>query len=158
VVERCKAWVYGRSLLGLWVRMPSSVWMFVRCVLSSRGLFVGLPVRRSPTECDVSVIVNLRQCGGLGPLGAVARYEIWQINVGPKRCITEVLNTRGFGHFQALTPSYLAGLTIHRTELNTASFRIYNWSRDLRSKKYEWRSNMRFVFDWSVPKSCNLGQ
>jgi hypothetical protein len=45
------------------------------CALSGRGLCVGLHIQRSPTDCGVSVIVNPRQCGGLGPLGAVARCK-----------------------------------------------------------------------------------
>jgi hypothetical protein len=48
VAALSKAWVYGRSLLGLWVRIPRWVWMSVFCeccVLSGRGLCDGLITR-----------------------------------------------------------------------------------------------------------------
>jgi hypothetical protein len=46
--SQSKAWVYGRSLLGLWVRIPPGAWMSVCCeccVLSGRGLCDGLITR-----------------------------------------------------------------------------------------------------------------
>jgi hypothetical protein len=52
-------------LLGLWVRIPPRVWMFVSgecCALSSRGLCVGLITRSEflPSVMCLSVIMNPR--------------------------------------------------------------------------------------------------
>jgi hypothetical protein len=44
VATRSKAWVCGRSLAGIGVRIPPPAWAFVSCeccVLSGRGLCVG---------------------------------------------------------------------------------------------------------------------
>jgi hypothetical protein len=48
VAERSEAWVWGRSLAGILVRIPSGAWMSVCCefcVLSGRGLCDGLITR-----------------------------------------------------------------------------------------------------------------
>jgi hypothetical protein len=41
-VAGSKAWVCGRSPSGIWVRIPPEAWVFFSCVLSGRGLCVGL--------------------------------------------------------------------------------------------------------------------
>ena len=41
VTARSKAWLGGRRLLGMWIRIPPGAWMSVCCeccVLSGRGL------------------------------------------------------------------------------------------------------------------------
>jgi hypothetical protein len=56
-VTRSKAWVYGRSLLGWWVRIPPGAWIFLSCEyccqveVSASGWSL---VQRSPTECGMS--------------------------------------------------------------------------------------------------------
>jgi len=48
VAARFKAWVCGRSLAGIMVRIPPGAWMFVCCeccTLSSRGFCDGLITR-----------------------------------------------------------------------------------------------------------------
>ena len=64
VAARSKAWVFGRRLLRLWVRIPPGAWMFVCCeccVLSGWSLVQG-----SPTDCGASlcVIKKPRKRGG----------------------------------------------------------------------------------------------
>jgi hypothetical protein len=67
VAALSKAWVYGRSLVGIVGSNPAGAWMSVSCeccVLSGRGLCDGLiPRPESPTECGVSksVIAKPRQ-------------------------------------------------------------------------------------------------
>jgi hypothetical protein len=62
VAARSKAWVCGRSLAGIAGSNPAGDMTVCCecCVLSGRGLFVGL-VQRSPTGCErMSVIVKPR--------------------------------------------------------------------------------------------------
>ena len=55
ITARSKAWVCGRSLLGLWVRIPPGEWMFVVsvvCCQVEKDLCVGmLFIQKSPCVC-----------------------------------------------------------------------------------------------------------
>jgi hypothetical protein len=57
VAVRSKTWVYGRSLAGMWVRIPPGAWMSVSCeccVLSGSGLCDG-PIHRPEESYRVYV-------------------------------------------------------------------------------------------------------
>jgi len=72
VTVRLKVWFCGRSVMELWVRIPSWEWIFVCCVLSGRGF-----LRRDdhssrgvlPNVLWQSLIVNHQYWECLGPLG-----------------------------------------------------------------------------------------
>jgi hypothetical protein len=79
VAVRSKAWVFGRSLTGIWVPIPPGAWMSVTCefcVLSGRGLCDGLVTRPEESYrlwcvsnvCDREASTKR---GGPGPCRAV---------------------------------------------------------------------------------------
>jgi hypothetical protein len=75
VAAQSSAWVCGRSLVRLWVRIQPVTWMSVSCECCL--LFVVRSLLRAnhssrgvvPSMVCLSVIINPRQWGGLGPLG-----------------------------------------------------------------------------------------
>jgi hypothetical protein len=57
VAARSRAWICGRSLAAIVGLNPAGTWMFVfcDCLLSGRGLCVGLNTRPEESyRCDVS--------------------------------------------------------------------------------------------------------
>jgi hypothetical protein len=73
VAARSKAWICGRSLVGIVGSSPSGVWMFfswgvVCCQIDVSASGWSL-VQGSPNWCGVSVIVKPQNWGGPGPLG-----------------------------------------------------------------------------------------
>jgi hypothetical protein len=87
VAARSQAWVCGRSLAGILGSNPVGGWMPVSCeccVLSGRGLCVGLTTR--PEEsCRLwyvlGVIMNHRERGGPGPLGLLLHVKKIMLNL-----------------------------------------------------------------------------
>jgi len=78
VAVRSKASVCGRWLAGIAVSNPAGAWMSVCCeccVLSGRGLCVGLITRPEESYRVWCVIVKTRLGGGPGPLGVVASLK-----------------------------------------------------------------------------------
>ena len=78
VAGRSKAWVCGRSLAGIVGSNPASSMdvCYECCELSGRGLCVGLISRAEESYSvwcvQLSLIMNPRQWGGLGPLGVLS--------------------------------------------------------------------------------------
>ena len=69
VCPRSCAWIVVSHLVGAWMSVSLEC-----CVLSGRGLCVGLITRPEESAVCLSVIVKPREWGGSGPLGPVQRH------------------------------------------------------------------------------------